>query len=100
MSPFHARRARSRTTSRSSTSTTCATNAANCATFCPYEGRPYRDKLTLFSTEKALLESENDGGWFPDPAMPCVKLRLSGEIYLLDLSSTALKSQPGSIILN
>jgi putative selenate reductase len=67
----------------------------NCATFCPYEGRPYRDKLTLFSTEKALLESENDGGWFPDPAMPCVKLRLSGEIYLLDLSSTALKSQPG-----
>ncbi len=33
----------------------------NCAVFCPYNGRPYKDKWTLFATEKDFRDSENEG---------------------------------------
>ena len=33
----------------------------NCATFCPYDSRPYREKLTLFATREAFDESGNPG---------------------------------------
>ena len=33
----------------------------NCATFCPWEGRPYRDKLTVFEAEADYRDSTNPG---------------------------------------
>ncbi|MBR6452274.1 MAG: putative selenate reductase subunit YgfK [Lachnospiraceae bacterium] len=36
----------------------------NCATFCPYEGAPYKEKLTLFETRGDMAESENSGFCF------------------------------------
>ena len=33
----------------------------NCLVFCPYDSRPYKEKLTLFSTEAAFRESDNPG---------------------------------------
>jgi putative selenate reductase len=33
----------------------------NCAVFCPYEGRPFRDKITVFTDRAALDDSENTG---------------------------------------
>ncbi|MDD4010728.1 MAG: putative selenate reductase subunit YgfK [Sphaerochaetaceae bacterium] len=33
----------------------------NCASFCNHEGRPYKDKLTLFSRMDDFLDSENTG---------------------------------------
>jgi putative selenate reductase len=33
----------------------------NCAVFCPYDGRPYKDKFTLFRTAAAMDESTNYG---------------------------------------
>lgn len=33
----------------------------NCASFCPHGGKPYRDKLTVFSCEEDFLESKNPG---------------------------------------
>jgi len=33
----------------------------NCAVFCPHAGKPYRDKLTVFSREEDFAESENAG---------------------------------------
>jgi NADPH-dependent glutamate synthase beta subunit-like oxidoreductase/ferredoxin len=33
----------------------------NCAVFCPYDGRPYRDKLTLFWSEEDFENSSNQG---------------------------------------
>ncbi len=33
----------------------------NCAMFCPYEGSPYLDKLTRFSTEAEFRDSKNSG---------------------------------------
>ena len=33
----------------------------NCETFCPYDGAPYREKLTLFWSEEDFKASESDG---------------------------------------
>jgi putative selenate reductase len=33
----------------------------NCATFCPWDGKPYRDKLTLFASRADLEASESTG---------------------------------------
>lgn len=33
----------------------------NCAVFCPYEGKPFRDKITVFADKAALLDSGNYG---------------------------------------
>jgi putative selenate reductase len=33
----------------------------NCATFCPWEGRPYKDKLTVFASEEDFTDSTNPG---------------------------------------
>ena len=38
----------------------------NCATFCPYTGAPYLDKLTLFADEKGMADSENNGFYMVD----------------------------------
>jgi putative selenate reductase len=40
----------------------------NCETFCPYQGKPYRDKFTFFSTESELEKSENNGFFLAIPA--------------------------------
>ncbi len=33
----------------------------NCATFCPYDGKPYKDKLTLFTIMEDFKNSKNNG---------------------------------------
>ncbi|MBL7127784.1 MAG: putative selenate reductase subunit YgfK, partial [Ignavibacteria bacterium] len=33
----------------------------NCTTFCPYDGAPYKDKLTVFGNQSEFLNSVNDG---------------------------------------
>ncbi|GBG57432.1 putative selenate reductase subunit YgfK [Sporomusaceae bacterium FL31] len=33
----------------------------NCATFCPWRGKPYTDKVTLFSTKEDFTDSNNPG---------------------------------------
>ena len=60
----------------------------NCATFCPYtiDGKPYRDKLTLFSLEEDFVESENNGFMIHGKTeRPEVKLRLAGRLYHLPI---------------
>ena len=49
----------------------------NCATFCPYDGNPYLDKLTLFHTEEEFSVSENSGFFFQEGT--CT-LRTGGEV--------------------
>ena len=48
----------------------------NCAVFCPYDGRPYRDKFTLFWSEEDFADSENEG--FLMLGENRVRLRLDG----------------------
>jgi putative selenate reductase len=33
----------------------------NCATFCPWEGKPYKDKVTVFENEEDFRDSTNPG---------------------------------------
>jgi putative selenate reductase len=60
----------------------------NCATFCPYtiDGRPYKDKQTLFSLEEDFVESENSGFLInANGDRPEVKLRLWQQLYHLPI---------------
>lgn len=56
----------------------------NCAVFCPYQnGRPYKDKLTLFWSGDDMLDSTNDGFLFN--ADGTVSVRLGGEFRTVDI---------------
>ena len=51
----------------------------NCATFCPYEnGKPYKDKFTLFHSEESFRESTNDGVIFNGNF---IKLKYNDEVF-------------------
>ncbi|PIE36205.1 putative selenate reductase subunit YgfK [candidate division KSB3 bacterium] len=52
----------------------------NCGTFCPYNGKPYKDKLTLFGLQEDFENSENSGFLFTD-AKGSGTLRLNGSLY-------------------
>ena len=56
----------------------------NCATFCPYDSRPYRDKFTLFWGEEDFQNSENEG-YLPhkDGSGRCL-VRLDGQVREYD----------------
>jgi putative selenate reductase len=60
----------------------------NCATFCPYSGAPYRDKLTLFWTDDDFNNSHNPG-FVPvaDGGAPVFKVRLDGRVLPMGLST-------------
>jgi len=46
----------------------------NCASFCPHPGKPYKDKLTIFSSEEDFAGSENPG--FIKTGVDTYKIRL------------------------
>jgi putative selenate reductase len=46
----------------------------NCAVFCPYSGRPYKDKFTLFWSEEDFRDSENNGFLPLEGSKVCVRL--------------------------
>ncbi len=50
----------------------------NCATFCPYNGKPYTDKFTVFSRLDDFNSSKNNGFLVNGKG---VKLRLADKIY-------------------
>jgi putative selenate reductase len=51
----------------------------NCGTFCPYDGLPYRDKLTLFNLKEDFDSSENNGFIFSGKSENLlIDLRLEG----------------------
>ena len=56
----------------------------NCAVFCPYSGRPYKDKLTLFWYEEDFRESENEGFLFKEGTT--VTLRFAGKTADYDVA--------------
>lgn len=50
----------------------------NCATFCPYSGRPYKDKFTLFHNLKDFRESTNQGFVLLDAESRTFRIRYDG----------------------
>ena len=57
----------------------------NCASFCPYPDRPYRDKPTLFHTERDFEDSENTG--FLRLTGTTFKVRVGKDVRVVDLSA-------------
>jgi putative selenate reductase len=53
----------------------------NCETFCPYNGAPYKEKITLFGNEADFIDSKNNGFVFLDIIKKgFLKYRLNGSI--------------------
>ena len=68
----------------------------NCAVFCPYqEGRPYKDKLTLFWSEQDMENSENEGFLAVDEDH--FKVRVAGTVRTVsvDAVNTGLPDHQG-----
>ncbi len=59
----------------------------NCAVFCPYSGRPYRDKMTLFWSEEDMENSENTGFLVLDGTK--VKLRFASKVQTVDVADSS-----------
>ncbi|MDC7234476.1 MAG: putative selenate reductase subunit YgfK [Spirochaetales bacterium] len=53
----------------------------NCAQFCPWEGRPYKDKITVFSTMEDFESSDNNGFILSGSG---ITLRQSGSTFKLN----------------
>ena len=62
----------------------------NCATFCPYDSRPYQDKFTLFWNAEDFDNSKNDGFLRLDGGL--TRVRLGGQVkeYNVDDPSCGL----------
>lgn len=56
----------------------------NCMSFCPYSSAPYKDKFTLFSTEKDFEHSENQGFVLLDGENMIFKVRVGNEIKTMN----------------
>jgi putative selenate reductase len=63
----------------------------NCETFCPYDGSPYRDKLTLFAAMEDFEESTNSG-FFVTGDM--ITLRVKGTTATLRVDERGNLTQP------
>ena len=59
----------------------------NCATFCPYDSRPYKDKFTLFWSREDFDNSENQG-FLPLEGSKTL-VRVDGAVQEYDVSSAA-----------
>ncbi len=69
----------------------------NCETFCPYNGAPYKDKLTLFWNEGDFYNSENNGFLLlEDGDEPSFKLRVDGSILDVKFDATG-KANAGAL---
>ena len=62
----------------------------NCAAFCPYESRPYKDKFTLFFNEKAMKDSTNDGFYYKNDTEAVVRINGDNIDYKLGTSDAKL----------
>lgn len=65
----------------------------NCAVFCPYSGRPFKDKFTLFWSEEDFNDSENNG--FLPLEGTKVSVRLFGEVSTHDIADPACSLPTG-----
>ncbi|MGI6229743.1 MAG: putative selenate reductase subunit YgfK [Tractidigestivibacter sp.] len=71
----------------------------NCAVFCPYsEGRPYKDKLTLFWSREDFDNSENEG-FLPENGGMLVRLDGNVAAYNVDDPSCGLPEGVRATIL-
>ena len=69
----------------------------NCAVFCPYTGRPYRVKFTLFWTEEDFADSSNEG--FLMVGEDSVKIRLDGQEQTVKIDELDKVSAEAAVVI-
>ncbi len=69
----------------------------NCAVFCPYDGRPYRDKFTLFWSREDFDDSENEGFFVLSDDR--ILVRLDGEVFEIGLGDADRRIPPEAAAL-
>ena len=67
-----------------------------CADCCPYDGKPYKDKFTLFLSEEDFKKSENDGFYVTGEANNCW-FRIDGKAMKYDPINGPLGMVPDEI---
>ena len=75
-------------------------DCGNCETFCPHAGAPYKDKLTLFWSEKEMRESKNDGFYLSKvngTASFLIKKENDISELEIDMKDNNIKTIPGSV---
>ena len=65
-----------------------ANECGNCATFCPWAGKPYRDKLTVFHSAEDYRTSTNPGFYLTNGVG---MLRLSGHEAALSAAGSDIQ---------
>lgn len=72
----------------------------NCATFCPYDSRPYKDKFTLFWSEEDFNDSTNEGFLLLDAQKQQYRVRLDGQVedYVIDGTNCGLPEDVCNLI--
>ena len=66
----------------------------NCAQFCPWNGRPYHDKLTIFNSLADMNASQNCGFLVEDTRLT---VRANEEIYTCELNNGKYFTLPDSL---
>lgn len=56
----------------------------NCTSFCPWQGRPYKDKVTIFNLPQDFANSTNPGFLVEGSAL---SVRQDGKVYALSIGS-------------
>ncbi|UJF18338.1 putative selenate reductase subunit YgfK [Vibrio sp. SS-MA-C1-2] len=56
----------------------------NCARFCPWDSKPYKDKVTIYSLRGDFADSTNPGFYVEDKEL---LVRLEGETYTLSIDN-------------
>lgn len=75
----------------------------NCATFCPHDGRPYRDKLTVFSSKDRFLKSENPGFYIirKNGGRKSGQLRWHGQLISINVTDHSINLKyPADFVLS
>lgn len=67
-----------------------------CADCCPYDGKPYKEKFTLFLNEEDFVKSENDGFYVTGEANNC-RFRIEGKTMKYDPINGPLGMIPDEI---
>ena len=60
----------------------------NCATFCPHQGAPYKDKITIFRNKEEFEDSKNNGFYFSNKSEEKITAELRYENTFIQLIYT------------
>lgn len=68
----------------------------NCGFFCPYNGKPYKNKITVFSSKEEMLDSKNSGFYYGNTNDSKIVARFDSEMIEYKLEKGIIKNTGSS----